>query len=89
MATPQQPLTKEQLDKFREACIADYVRPSPFLASLGKPRRSDVIVFRFPWRVRLRRFWDRLLKRIGWRDPDPVTIRYSEIVTTITLKPKS
>lgn len=87
MAIPQKPLTKEQLDKFQDAFVSQYLdRPNPFLSAKSGPQ-GDVIVFRFPWRVRLRRSMDRLLKRIGWRKPDPVTIRYDQILTTIRLTP--
>jgi hypothetical protein len=88
MASPQHPFTKEQIAHFQKAVIADYLaKDTPLLSILRNPsRREDTFRIPRPWSWHIRRFWDRLLKRIGLRKREPVTISLSQITITRDFK---
>ena len=84
MALLREPLTKEQIAHFQKAAIAEYLqKDTPLLAVLRNPsQRSDTFRIPRPWSWHMRRFWDRLLKRIGLREREPVEIIWGQITIT-------
>lgn len=86
MALPQHPLTKEQIDAFLKAGMYDFSRPNPLVPFRDNVTRRDTIKIPRPWSWHIRRFWDRLLKRVGLREREPVTISWSQVTITRDLE---
>lgn len=91
MALLRHPLTKEQIEEFAKHINSAYeiAKPSPLFYSLmknaGKPL-PDKIKFKFPWRVRLRRAWDKFLKWTGIREREIQTVGLHQIEVRVELK---